>query len=234
MRSQDFDNSVVLPPGLDLTAVRQSIEYIEHRAPELLDLYFERANGFSVVVGYFGTRALDSQSVYEKSRHSHTAQQRFPDLKHRNAPDPPAPDESLESKASKRPWALQSHYDHPGWYIVWRYLVDVTEGIESGRPVIIWRVDVAFLSRDDWKYESSTAGATGGGRTHTFGLKLPATRLRGCAAYRRSDIAIKDGKAVPLAGLIDEGLAEPRDRRRTDESRHRQHLTIARAARRNA
>lgn len=33
----------------------------------------------------------------------------------------------LESKASKWVWAIQSHYDHPGWYIVWRYLVDQTE-----------------------------------------------------------------------------------------------------------
>ena len=200
VRTEDFDKSVALPPGLDSTAIRRSIEYIEGNLPDLLDIYFEQANVFSAVVGIYGTRALDSQSVYEKSRHSHTAQQRFPDLKHRNAPDPPAPEQSLESKASKRPWALQSHYDHPGWYIVWRYLVDVTEGIESGRPVIIWRVDVAFLNRDDWKYESSTAGAGGGGRTHTFGLKLPATRLRGCAVYRRSDIAIKGGKPIPVNG----------------------------------
>ena len=199
-RSQEFHKSVALPPGMDLTAIRQSIEYIEQRAPELLDIYFERANGFSVVVGHHGTKALDSHSVYEKSRHSHTAQQRFPDLKRRNSPDPPSPDQSLESKASKRPWALQSHYDHPGWYIVWRYLVDVTEGIEPGRPVIIWRVDVAFLSQDDWKYEPSTASDTGGGRTHTFGLKLPANRLRTCAVYRRSDIAIKGGKPIPING----------------------------------
>ena len=200
VRPEDFDKSVALPPGLDTTAIRRSIEYIERNLPELLDLYFEQANIFSAVVGMYGTRALDSQSIYEKSRHSHTAQQRFPDLKHRNAPDPPAPEQSLESKASKRPWALQSHYDHPGWYIVWRYLVDVTEGIEPAHPVIIWRVDVVFLNRDDWKYESSTAGAAGGGRTHTFGLKLPATRLRGCAVYRRSDIAIKGGKPVPING----------------------------------
>ena len=200
VRTEDFDKSVAMPPGLDITAIRRSIEYIEGNLPDLLDIYFEQANVFSAVVGIYGTRALDSQSVYEKSRHSHTAQQRFPDLKHRSAPDPPAPEQSLESKASKRPWALQSHYDHPGWYIVWRYLVDVTEGIESGHPVIIWRVDVAFLSRDDWKYESSTAGATGGGRTHTFGLKLPATRLRGCAVYCRSDIAIKGGKPIPING----------------------------------
>ena len=200
VRNDDFDKSVALPPGLDVAAIRRSIEYIEQNLPDLLDIYFEQANVFSAVVGIYGTKALDSYSVYEKSRHSHTAQQRFPDLKRRNAPDPPNPEQSLESKASKRPWALQSHYDHPGWYIVWRYLVDVTGGIEPGRPVIIWRVDVAFLNRDDWKYESSTAGELGGGRTHTFGLKLPATRLRGCAVYRRSDIAIKGGKPVPVNG----------------------------------
>ncbi len=85
----------------------------------------------------------------------------------------PTPNASLESKASKRPWALQSHFDHPGWYIVWRYLVDPTETLETGKPVIIWRVDIAFIKKEDWKYESSRAGPAGGGRTHTFGLHRP-------------------------------------------------------------
>ena len=200
VRREDFDSSVDLPSGLDIPAIRRSIEYIERRVPDLLDIYFEQVNIFSAVVGIYGTQALDSHSVYEKSRHLHMAQQRFPDLKHRNAPDPPSPDRSLESKASKRPWALQSHYDHPGWYIIWRYLVDVTESIEPGRPVIVWRVDVVFLKSEDWKYESSSAGEKGGGRTHTFCLKSAARRLRECAVYRRSDIAVKGGKAVPVNG----------------------------------
>ena len=41
--------------------------------------------------------------------------------------------------------AIQSHYDHAGWYIVWRYLVDPTETIERGKPVIVWHVDIVFL-----------------------------------------------------------------------------------------
>jgi len=41
-------------------------------------------------------------------------------------PDPP-PNEALESKGSTRPWAIQSHYDHAGWYIVWRYAIDPTK-----------------------------------------------------------------------------------------------------------
>jgi hypothetical protein len=29
---------------------------------------------------------------------------------------------------------------------VWRYLVDTTESIKPGHPVVIWRVDVVFLT----------------------------------------------------------------------------------------
>jgi hypothetical protein len=40
--------------------------------------------------------------------------------------------------------------------------------LEAKKPVIIWRVDIVFLTKEDWKYEASTAGSGGGGRTHTF------------------------------------------------------------------
>lgn len=103
-------------------------------------------------------------------------------------------------KGSKRPWALQSHYDHAGWDLVFRYLVDPTESLEQGKPVIIWRVDVAFLTKADWKYEGSTAGSAGGGRTHTFGVKRAAAQLRSCAVYQRSDVMLKGGKPVPANG----------------------------------
>lgn len=45
-----------------------------------------------------------------------------------------------------------------------------------------------------------TAGAAGGGRTHTFGLKNPATRLKGRTVYRRKDVAVTGNKAVPING----------------------------------
>jgi hypothetical protein len=106
----------------------------------------------------------------------------------------------LESKGSKRPWAIQSHYDHPGWYIVWRYLGDPTESLGAGKPVIIWRVDVMFLEKSDWKYEKSKAGESGGGRTHTFDVKEPAKNLDGKAVYRREDVILRDGKPVPRNG----------------------------------
>jgi len=157
-------------------------------------------NVFSAIVGIFGTKALDAVSTYEKHRNIDTAQQRFPDLKRRGCGQAPKPTECLESKGSKRPWAIQSHYDHPGWYIVWRYLVDTTESIEAGKPVIIWRVDVVFLDRSDWKYEKSSAGELGGGRTHTFGVRNAAKVLKGGAVYSRSDIRIKNGKPVPING----------------------------------
>jgi hypothetical protein len=200
VRKSDFDETVALPKGLTITAIRKAIEYIERESAELIDVYFEQANVFSAIVGIFGTKALDANSVYEKHRHADTAQQRFPDLKKRGSGDPPVPADSLECKASKRSWAVQSHYDHPGWYIVWRYLVDPTCSLEAKRPIIIWRVDVVFIEKEHWKYEGSRAGSGGGGRTHTFGLRNPATRLRDSAIYRRSDVIVSGGKAVPKNG----------------------------------
>jgi len=196
-----FDEKVTLPQGFGgVSAIRRAIEYMERELADLVEIYFEQANVFSAIVGILGTRALDSVSNWEKHRHTYTAQQRFPDLCRRGCTQPPKPDECLESKASKRPWAIQSHYDHAGWYIVWRYLVDPTQSIERRKPVIIWRVDVVFLEKTDWKYEKSTAGIAGGGRTHTFGVKNPAKKLLGKAIYRRPDVVIIDGKPVAANG----------------------------------
>jgi len=199
-RREDLNPSVSLPPGLEVGAIRRAIDYIEHELAEYVDVYYEQANVFSALVGIFGTRALDSVSNYEKHRHAHTAQQRFPDLHRRGAGASPSPNESLESKGSKRPWAIQSHYDHPGWYIVWRYLVDPTEMLERGKPLVIWRVDVVFLGKTDWKYEKSSAGAEGGGRTHTFGVTKPKEKLAGCAVYQRQDVILRAGKPIPRNG----------------------------------
>jgi hypothetical protein len=204
-RKGDFNPEVPLPPGLDIAAIRRAVDYIERELSEFVEVYYEQANVFSALVGIFGTRALDAVSHYEKHRHIDTAQQRFPDLKRRGSGNTPRPNECLESKASKRPWAIQSHYDHPGWYIVWRYLVDPTESLESGRPVVIWRVDVVFLEKGDWKYERSGAGDAGGGRTHTFGVRNPATRLKGKAAYQRRDVRLRAGKPLPSNGAEDDG-----------------------------
>ena len=199
-RSHWFDSSVPLPPGLTPAAIRRAIEYIERELMELVDIYHEQMNVFSAIVGIFGTKALDSVSSYEKHRNVDTAQQRFPDLPRRGPVRIPHPTIPLESKASKRAWALQSHFDHPGWCIVWRYLVDPTETLETGKPVVIWRVDVAFIEKSDWKYESSRAGPAGGGRTHTFGLHRPATKLRDKAVYQRGDVVLVGGKPVPANG----------------------------------
>ena len=202
VRKDDFRASVELPPGLTVTAIRKTIEYVERELADLVELYFEQANVFSALVGIFAAKALDANSTYEKSRHRDLAQQRFPDLKRRGSGPAPSPRESLECKASKRPWAVQSHYDHPGWYIIWRYLVDPTCSLEPDRPVIIWRVDVAFLDKKDWKYEGSRAGAAGGGRTHTFGLPNPSLKLKGKAVYERADVKLSGGKALPRNGAL--------------------------------
>jgi len=200
VKESDLDRSVPLPPGLTVTAIRKAVEFVEREVSDLVEIYFEQANVFSAVVGLFAARALDIHSVYERRRHADLAQTRFPDLKKRGSGDKPVPNECLECKASKRPWAVQSHYDHEGWYIVWRYLVDPTYSIEPGRRVVIWRVDVVYLTKNDWEYEGSKAGATGGGRTHTFSVKNPAKVLKGKAAYKRSDISISGGKAVLING----------------------------------
>jgi hypothetical protein len=199
-RKSDFDTTVPLPPGLDATAIRKAIEYIERELADLIDIYFEQANVFSALVGIYGTKALDAVSNYEKNRNVDTAQQRFPDLCRRGYANRGNPQYCLESKGSKRPWAIQSHYDHPGWYIVWRYLIDPTESLEPKKPVVIWRVDVVFLEKSDWKYEKSGAGEAGGGRTHTFGVKNTARKLSGKAVYQRKDVIIRDGKPVPRNG----------------------------------
>ncbi|MFQ5865118.1 MAG: hypothetical protein ACE5IW_07815 [bacterium] len=197
-RKNDFNSTVSLPSGLTITSIRKTIDYIERELAELVELYFEQINVFSALVGIYATKALDANSIYEKSRHVDVAQQRFPDLKKRGSGDNPSPQESLECKASKRPWAVQSHYDHPGWYIIWRYLIDPTCSLEKNRPFTIWRVDVVFVEKQDWKYEGSKAGVAGGGRTHTFGLRNPAKKLKGKAVYQRSDVRLLGGKAVPI------------------------------------
>lgn len=186
---------MLLPKDLSAVHIRKAVEFIETQASDLVDLYFEQANVFSGFVGMFGMRALDSISPYKRHKHPDIAQQRFPDLSHGGRLNPP-PELALESKGSTRPWAVQSHYDHSGWYVVWRYLIDRSGTIRSGRAVVIWRVDVVFLTKDDWKYEGSTAGSSGGGRTHTFGLREPAKKLRDAAAYQLAGIVLRGGKPV--------------------------------------
>jgi hypothetical protein len=57
------------------------------------------------------------------------------------------------------------------------------------------------------EYNPETRPPVGGerraGRTHTFGVKRPAEKLRGKAVYQLRDIVIRDGKPVPRNG--DEG-----------------------------
>ena len=197
-----------LPKDLEPIHIGKAVNFVEEQTADLVDLYFEQANVFSGIVGIFGVKALDAISPYKKHKHPDVAQQRFPDLSLGGRLDPPAK-LALESKGSTRPWAIQSHYDHAGWYVVWRYLVDPTMTIKPHRPVVIWRVDVVFLDKKSWKYEGSTAGAGGGGRTHTFGLRLPAHKLRDAAAFVLPGIALRGGKPV-----LAEIMAKPRKTKR--------------------
>jgi len=190
----------VLPPGLDPKAVCPCVRYVQNHLTDFPPVVYRKPKLLNAIVRILGKRALARYSEYETIHPTQSALRMFLGLRHCGAGNNPSPNESLESKASKRPWAIQSHYDHPGWYIVWRYLVDDTQSLEAGRPVIIWRVDVVFLEKRDWKYEKSRAGDAGGGRTHTFGVKNPAQKLKHAAVYRRRDVAIKDGKPVPANG----------------------------------
>ena len=199
-RQQWLNRGVALPRGLTPSHINRVVASVENEVEQFVDVYFEQANVFSALVGIFAARAFSALTVYEKPRHADLAQQRFPDLKRRGAPDPPPPNDSLEIKASIRPWAVQAHYNHAGWYCVLRYMVDSARTIEPGRHLLIWRVHVAFLEEADWKYEASTAGAGGGGRTHTFGVIKPATRFRNVAVFNRPDIVIRNGKPVPRNG----------------------------------
>jgi hypothetical protein len=184
-----------LPAGLDPIHISRAVEYVEQRTGEWVDLYFEQANIFSAIVGMAGIKALDAISPYKKHKHPDIAQQRFPDLSLGGRLNPP-PDLALESKGSRRPWAIQSHYNHAGWYIVWQYLVDPTMTIKQNRQVVIWRVDVVFLVNADWKYEGSGARAGQGGRTHTFGVVRAAEKLRNACAYAHAGIVLRGG--VPI------------------------------------
>jgi len=190
---------VPLPKDLLPIHIERAASYVEDRAADLIELYFEQANVFSAVISILGAKGLDALSPYKKHKHPDIAQQRFPDLSLHGRLNPP-PEEALESKGSTRAWAIQSHYDHPGWYVVWRYLVDQSKMIKPPKPVIVWRVDVVYLDKADWKYEGSTAGAGGGGRTHTFGVVRPAEKLKGAAAYSLPGIALKAGRPY-LAGI---------------------------------
>ncbi|MBX3498087.1 MAG: hypothetical protein KF889_01485 [Alphaproteobacteria bacterium] len=174
-----------------------------------MDLYFEQANVFSAIVGIVGVKALHAVSPYKKHKHPDVAQQRFPDLSLAGKLNPP-PSQALESKGSTRAWSIQSHYNHPGWYVVWRYLVDPTGSIKKDKPVVIWRVDVVYLKESDWKYEGSKAGESGGGRTHTFGVKTPASLLKDSAAYTLAGIKLKGGRPV-LMEELERDSAPPND-----------------------
>ena len=190
-----FDRSVPLPAELKVSHLREAVEHVEDRAAELIDIYFEQANVFSGIIGILGIQALHALSPYKKHKHPDIAQQRFPDLSLRGKLNPPAA-HALESKGSTRSWPLQSHYNHPGWYVVWRYAVDTTKRLKPGKVVVVWRIDIPFLAEDDWKYEGSRAREGRGGRTHTFGVKNPAKRLKDSIVFQNPRVIIRQGGPV--------------------------------------
>ena len=65
---------------------------------------------------------------------------------------------------------------------------------------MIWRVDGAFLREEDWKYEGSKAQEGRGGRTHTFGVKLPAKRFAGAIVYQHPKIVLRESRPTLANG----------------------------------
>lgn len=84
-----FNRTVSLPPELKISHIRESIEHVEERAAELIDIYFEQANVFSGIVGIMGVQAVHALSPYKKHKHPDVAQQRFRDLSLRGRLNPP-------------------------------------------------------------------------------------------------------------------------------------------------
>jgi len=66
-----------LPKGLEPIHISRSIDFIERRAEELLELYFEQANVFRGVIGILGVRALDSLSPWPGVSTSRSEKRRF-------------------------------------------------------------------------------------------------------------------------------------------------------------
>ena len=68
--------------------------------------------------------------------------------------------------------------------------------MKPGKIAAIWRVDIAFLRQEDWKYEGSKAAEGLGGGTHTFGIRLPSKLLKTCIVYQNPRVAIRQGGPV--------------------------------------
>lgn len=104
-----------------------------------------QANIVSNVVGNLGVMALDSDTKYKRPSSVIDREQRFPDLR---GPEK----EPLESKGALNFNTPNAHNKKEGWFIVWRYIIDSQHELDGARTVKIFRVDVAYLLEDDWKY----------------------------------------------------------------------------------
>jgi hypothetical protein len=200
VETDGFDRSVPLPPELKTAHIREAIGHVENHTTELIDIYFEQANVFSGIVGIIGTQALHAVVRYKKHKHPDIAQQRFPDLSLRGRLNPP-PEQALESKGSTPALGAAIPLQPRGMVHCLALCNRPNKEIEAGGKVVaIWRVDIVFLREDDWKYEGSRASEGHGGRTHTFGVKNPAKRLKGCIVYQHPRIAIRHGGPVLTNG----------------------------------
>lgn len=52
-KKEDFNRDVPLPPGLTTIAIQKAIDYIKKGLADLVEIYLERANVFSAIVGIY-------------------------------------------------------------------------------------------------------------------------------------------------------------------------------------
>jgi hypothetical protein len=199
VKSDDFDPSVPLPTGLDVSAIRRAIGYVEKELTDLVELYFEQANVFSGLVGMFGTKALSQYSQFEKNKHPDIAAQRFPDLCRRGRVGRLRPADCLESKGSKRPFAIQFTSTIPAGTLFGATSLTRFNRSRPGSRSLSG-VSMSYSFRRKTGNTRAAQRALLGGRTHTFGVKQPAKKLKGTAVYKRKDIVVKGNKPVPING----------------------------------
>ena len=78
--------------------------------------------------------------------------------------------------------------------------MDPAKIIKPNKPVVVWRVDVAFLRSQDWKYEASKAREGRGGRTHTFGVRNPADKFADTIVYHHPKIVLRQSRPTLANG----------------------------------
>ncbi len=136
---------VPLPRATINPMIARAVDYVETQTADLIDLYLEQANVFSAIVGISGVKGLHAVSPFKKHKHPDVAQQRFPDLSLDGRLNPP-PEQALESKGVREHGLSSLITIILAGHCLALPSLTRPRSIKPGRPVVIWRVDVAFLT----------------------------------------------------------------------------------------